>query len=245
MFILERNADTFNLVAPNLDMAGATVASMMFYNRNDDMNYFFQFEVDDLIYPTLNHNRSNDPMLTMSEFANLVGVHIDLALESYRNFGQEVVFSGVGEVAANAEEIIANNNNMIRRSIDAPTIHEPSQEGLEFDRLIELTQSDPMDLQTLSGTRGLLPNIPDSLYNNNPGWSDDFFDYTLNGGLAIGIGYVVYQKNASMTGNILNSVVRYESRLEYSVVLHKQISNQSIVIIGLIRSNTAILANYA
>jgi hypothetical protein len=196
-------------------MAGNTVVSLVFYDKLENTNHFFQFEANSLDFPVLDGGRTfdtdvifeTDSIMDLRELANQFGTPIDHVVESFLEVvGDEIELEVSPVLRASAAE--TSDVNIPQRNIedfDVTSFSEPA-EAVEIRNLIELTRQGPISLTPMG--RQLPPAIPQWLYSSGTGWSHGNTNWrSIAGGHEI-VFYSVHRDTNPWTGNIFNHAMQ-------------------------------------
>lgn len=204
-FNVEKNASKSSLLDGNSAMEGKTVATIAVHNHSNNRLDEFQVELS---------NVSVSELITLTEEL----VYYELAAFGSRPKAEvksDFLSANLNFEINETETFTKSDENDELKVIPFSTISSSNNyyEGIEsqkFSDLIEASKNGSISLNPK--TRGLIPDISDSLYNaSSYGWTKETGDYVYEtSNVRRSIGYAIYHMPNYSTGNTLNYVARFE-----------------------------------
>ncbi|MFI3238758.1 MAG: hypothetical protein R3Y47_12170 [Lachnospiraceae bacterium] len=203
-FTIENDAHSFNLMAPNADMAGDKVITLGFYNSENENTSYFQFTANELVLPEVT---ITDEDMFDYELANFSAELYEEVIQDIYSLDMQVSSEFTTEGYSND----LNSATLLNDIASEEDYFSDSKEHKYFDYLLEESQNGPISLQT--NARSLIDDIPDYLYESDTyKWTTKAGAYTQETtNVSRSIGYAIYHMPDTFTGNVLNYVMRFEA----------------------------------
>ena len=206
-FIIEENAELFDLIEANEYMEGSTVISLAFYNELTNQIYSFQFRINDLNVPELDKDNTD---MSIYELANFSALPYEQVAEDFQSLKLVIENESNLEVNRVMERRLSDIENGYKKVFDTNTDSEKIEWNIDNVR--------NRTVSTYWKKPSVVPDIDDTLYKSRKyGWEFKDLDYSKEGNNAARtIGYAIYHMPMSDSSNTMNYVMRFESVTNYN-----------------------------